>query len=148
MNTGPNAIAKGAILLEANELKPTIESNLFSNLLLFRFVNGTALTLRAVVGGIAYNQFYDIRIRYAKRGIHIAAVGGPGDSFVNSNHFHGGAISGTPSQEFGMDFGILNEGPGPANQNTINVRVLHPLHFLLTRGCYCWDKGSSRSSAR
>lgn len=98
---------KGAVLLEADQNHQTVESNLFSNLLLFRFTGGTALTLRAVVGGIAYNQFYDIRIRYALRGIHISAAG-DGAAFANSNHFHGGAISGQATG--GMEYAVLNEG--------------------------------------
>ena len=128
--------AKGALLLEATEERPTIESNLFSNILIFRFTGGTGLTLRAVRGGIAYNQFYDLRIRYAKRGIHIVAPSGA-EAFVNSNHFHGGAISGTPSD--GMDFGVLNEGTlspttgrvNPANQNTFNAMTIEPSKTLL-----------------
>eukprot|EP00040_Diaphanoeca_grandis_P033313 m.203848 g.203848 ORF g.203848 m.203848 type:complete len:750 (-) comp32866_c0_seq2:136-2385(-) len=112
----------GGVEVRATSDHPHIESCIFKNIFIFLFVHGTALVVHADQGcGIAYNQFYDIRIRYALRGIEISADEG---GFTNSNHFRGGAISG--QAEGGMEYAILNKGPGPCNQNTFTSMTIEP----------------------
>lgn len=114
--------AGGVLVLADAEL---IESVTMSNVLLYFFMGGTALTLEAINnGGIAYASFSDIRIRHAKMGINLAAESG---SFVNSNQFHGGAISGTIS-----DVAVLAEGPGACNDNKFYGMVIEPGETSIT----------------
>jgi len=52
-----------------------------SNVFIYWFMGGTSLTLRARnEGGVAYNNFQNIRIRHASTGISFQAEEG---SFVN-----------------------------------------------------------------
>ena len=96
--------AKGGILLDADA--KGVESVSMRNILLYWFMGGTSLTLRAQNGGgIAYASFENIRVRHAKVGIHLVAK--DSQSFVNSNTFHDGAISGGID-----DNAVLAEGPG------------------------------------
>ena len=69
-----------------------IESCTLSNVLIFGFVTGTALHFDAKNrSGITYCSFYDVRIRHAKIGISITP---DTTSFINSNSFYHGVISG------------------------------------------------------
>jgi len=69
-----------------------IESVVLERVLIFGFTDGIALKLEAKnSGGISYCSFYDLRIRYGKTGILIKQ---DTTSFVNSNAFFHGAISG------------------------------------------------------
>jgi len=69
-----------------------IESVVLERVLIFGFTDGTALKLEAKnTGGISYCSFYDLRIRYGKTGILLEQ---DTTSFVNSNSFFHGAISG------------------------------------------------------
>jgi hypothetical protein len=111
------APAAGGILVEANAT--LIESFLMTNVFLYYFMDGTALTLRGVNnGGIAYATMSDVRIRHAKQGILVTAQAG---SFVNSNQFYGGAISGSI-----LDIAIKAEGPGSCNDNKFYGMVIEP----------------------
>lgn len=98
-----------------------IESIHMHNLLIFRFTNGTGLKLFADHGGaVAYSSFYDVRVRNAKVGIHLHATGAQ-SSFVNSNSFYRGAVSGG-----GFDYCLKLEGPGANNNNIFEGIVLEP----------------------
>lgn len=109
-----NAGAAGAICLEANST--IIESCHLSNILISGFTDGTALQLKASSnGGITYCTFEDIRIRHAKTGIHIVQ---DNSSFVNSNLFTHGAISGG-----GFDYCLYVES---GNNNVFNGLVMEP----------------------
>jgi hypothetical protein len=109
--------AAGGVLVDATA--KGIESVRMSNVLLYFFTGGTALTIKGTNGGgIAYSSFSDLRIRHAKRGIHLSA---DATSFVNSNQFFGGAISGTIE-----DIAVLAEGPGACNDNKFYGMVIEP----------------------
>ena len=99
-----NVKAEGGVILDADA--KGIESVTMRNVLLYWFMGGTSLTLRARNGGgIAYGSFENLRIRHAKKGVHLIAT--DSQSFVNSNTFHDGAISGGID-----DVAVLAEGPG------------------------------------
>lgn len=109
--------AAGGVLIEADS--QLIESVTMSNVLLYFFLGGTALTLRGQnEGGIAYSSFSNVRIRHAKTGIHLMAEVG---SFVNSNQFYGGAISGTIDEA-----GVHAQGDGACNDNKFYGMVIEP----------------------
>ena len=113
-----NIKAAGGIKIQADNR--LVESVTMSNVLIYWFMGGTALTLEARnAGGIGYASFKDMRIRHAKVGIHMVAVNE--DSFVNSNVFHDGAISGAIT-----DVGILASGPGACNDNQFQSMVIEP----------------------
>jgi hypothetical protein len=98
--------AAGGILLDAG-MGRFLESIRLSAILIYRFTNGVGLKLYADAGGaISYSSFYDVRVRNAKVGIQLAASG-VSSSFINSNSFYRGAISGG-----GFDYGLKLEGPG------------------------------------
>jgi len=112
-----NMKAKGGIIVLA--AKRLVESVTMRNILIYWFMGGTALTLEAKnAGGIAYASMENIRVRHAKQGILLTAEEG---SFVNSNAFHGGAISGGIT-----DVGILATGPGACNDNQFQAMVIEP----------------------
>ena len=109
--------AAGGVLMEANSRG--LESVSMDKVLLYFFMGGTALTLRGInEGGIAYASFRDLRVRHAKQGIHLQA---DSTSFVNSNQFFGGAISGGIT-----DVAVLAEGPGACNDNKFYGMVIEP----------------------
>ena len=92
------------------------------NIFLYRFLAGTALKLLAAqAGAIAYAEFYSVRVRYAKVAIHLHAADDVGSSFVNSNRWFGGVISGSIT-----DVAILIEGPGANNQNVFFGITVEP----------------------
>lgn len=72
---GPDCIdvpASGGVLVDANA--KMIESVSLSNVLIYSFLGGAALELRARnAGGIAYGNYQNLRIRHAKTGIRLAA---------------------------------------------------------------------------
>jgi hypothetical protein len=73
-----NMKAKGGVLLDANG--KLLESITMSNVLIYWFMGGTSLTLRARNnGGVAFNNFQNIRVRHAHTGISLEAEEG---SFV------------------------------------------------------------------
>ncbi|MFK7903845.1 MAG: glycosyl hydrolase family 28-related protein, partial [Chitinophagales bacterium] len=109
-----SSAAKGALYLLADA--SGLESLQFNNVLISYFTSGTALHMEAANGGgIAYVSFYDLRIRHAQKGIHILQ---DKDSFVNSNSFYHGAISGG-----GFDYCLHVEG---GNNNVFNGMVIEP----------------------
>ena len=72
----------GVHLLADNRLSESIR---IENLLITNFTGGTAFKMEAKNGGgLYYGSFYDLRIRHAKRGIHISQ---DATSAVNSNSF-------------------------------------------------------------
>jgi len=109
--------AKGGIIVEA--VGRLVESVVVRDVLIYHFMNGTSLTLRANNGGIAYGSFYDLRIRHAKIGIHLEATNE--GSFVNSNSFYGGAISGTMIKS-----AVIADKGGPCNDNKFDNMVIEP----------------------
>lgn len=69
-----------------------IESVVLERVLIFGFTDGPALKLEAKnSGGISYCSFYDLRIRYGQTGVLLKQ---DTTSFVNSNSFFHGVISG------------------------------------------------------
>ena len=85
-----SSLATDGILFKSDN--NLIESCTLNNVLIFGFVNGTALHFDAKNhSGIAYCSFYDVRIRHAKIGISITP---DSTSFINSNSFYHGVISG------------------------------------------------------
>ena len=70
--------AAGGVLLDADN--KLIESVTMSNVFIYWFMGGTSLTLRATnQGGIAFNNFQNVRVRHAFKGISLEAEEG---SFV------------------------------------------------------------------
>ena len=109
--------AAGGVLMEADSV--SLESVSMDKVLLYFFVGGTSLTLRGINNGeVAYASFNDLRVRHAKQGIHLQA---DSTSFVNSNQFFGGAISGGIT-----DVAVLAEGPGACNDNKFYGMVIEP----------------------
>jgi hypothetical protein len=73
-----NMKAAGGVLIDADN--KGLESITMSNVLIYWFMEGASLTLRASNGGgIAYSNFQNIRIRHAHTGISLQA---DGTSFV------------------------------------------------------------------
>ena len=132
----PGHIAAFGVLINATGT--LLESVYVTNVLLYWFSGGTALDVRARAGGgVAYSHFTDIRIRHGKIGISLTADSPESFSFVNSNTFEGGAISGG-----GFDYGILVDGPGSVNNNVIRDIVVEPYTstygHLVVRGSRCY----------
>lgn len=124
----PNSGAAGGISVSATGV--LVESCKFINLLISGFADGTALKLEAMnSAGIAYCSFDDIRIRHAKTGIHIIQDAG---SFVNSNAFYHGAVSGG-----GFEQCLLVQG---GNNNLFEGLVLEP--YSSVKGHLVVEKGS------
>ena len=70
--------AQGGVLLDGNG--KLLESITMNNVLIYWFMGGTSLTLRARNnGGVAFNNFQNIRVRHAYKGISLEAEEG---SFV------------------------------------------------------------------
>jgi hypothetical protein len=104
----------GIVVLADSQM---VESMVLSRVLIYGFTGGTALLLHAQHhGGIGYGSFYDLRIRNAKIGIEILQTGA--GSFVNSNSFFHGAISGG-----GFDDCILING---GDNNIFYGTVIEP----------------------
>jgi len=119
--------ATDGLLLKATS--NLIEGFSLSNVLIFGFTNGTALHFLAQNhGGITYCSFYDVRIRHAKIGISITP---DPTSFINSNSFYHGVISGG-----GFDTCLKVEG---GNNNIFYGTVMEP--YTSTFGHLCIDKG-------
>lgn len=105
--------ADGVVVLADSRL---VESVRLDQVLLTNFTGGAALRLEAKNGGgIAYCSFYDLRVRHARLGIHVVQ---DHTSFVNSNSFYHGAISGG-----GFENGILIDG---GNNNVFYGMVVEP----------------------
>lgn len=103
-----------------------VESITMRDVLIYQFMDGTSITLEAEnAGGIGYASFENIRIRHAKVGIHLNAK--DEGSFVNSNAFHDGAISGGIT-----DIAVLANGPGACNDNQFNGMVIEPPKTSIT----------------
>lgn len=123
-----NAGAAGGINISANG--NLVESCKLENVLISGFTDGTSLNLEAINNsGIAYCTFQDIRIRHAKKGIHISQDAG---SFVNSNAFYHGAISGG-----GFDYCLFVQG---GNNNVFDGMVFEP--YSSVKGHLVVEKGS------
>ncbi|MBL3658144.1 glycosyl hydrolase family 28-related protein [Fulvivirga sediminis] len=113
-----NAGAGGGIEILADG--KIVESVVLREILISGFTDGVALKLKAInAGGITYCSFYDVRIRYGATGVKIEEQAG---SFVNSNSFYHGAISGD-----GFDYGIHVSG---GNNNVFNGTVIEPKSSL------------------
>ncbi len=125
MTVGENE-SDGVYLLADNRLSESIR---IENLLITNFTGGTAFKMEAKnTGGLYYGSFYDLRIRHAKRGIHIVQ---DASSSVNSNSFVHGVVSGG-----GFEYGVLVEG---GNNNTFYGTVIEPPqstagHFVVNSG--------------
>ncbi len=106
-----------------------VESVVLENILISGFTDGIALNLEAKnSGGITYCSFYDIRIRHAKTGILIQEEL---QSFVNSNSFYHGAISGG-----GFEYCLRVLG---GNNNIFNGIIIEPYqsefgHLVVEKG--------------
>ena len=122
-----SALATAGITLQANNT--LIESCTLSNVLIYGIINGTALRFDAQNhAGIAYCSFYDVRIRHAKIGIEIAP---DSTSFINSNSFYHGVISGGA-----FDYCLKVEG---GNNNIFYGTVMEP--YTSTYGHIQINKG-------
>jgi FixJ family two-component response regulator len=112
-NFGGTASA-GVVLLADSEL---LESVAMTDILIYGFTGGTAFLLQAEQhGGIGYCSFYDVFVRHARIGIHI--LQSDTGSFVNSNSFFHGAVSGG-----GFDDCILVDG---GDNNVFYSTVIEP----------------------
>jgi len=126
--------AAGGVLVDADN-NNLVESVTMNNVLIYYFMGGAALTLKANnESGIAYNNFQNIRIRHARIGISLQA---DETSFVNSNSFIAGAISGGIT-----DAGIYAQGPGDCNDNKFIAMVIEPSHTNLAH-VYVTGKGTN-----
>eukprot|EP00554_Chaetoceros_debilis_P006440 CAMPEP_0194078196 /NCGR_PEP_ID=MMETSP0149-20130528/4640_1 /TAXON_ID=122233 /ORGANISM="Chaetoceros debilis, Strain MM31A-1" /LENGTH=767 /DNA_ID=CAMNT_0038759403 /DNA_START=37 /DNA_END=2337 /DNA_ORIENTATION=- len=104
----PNIKAAGGVLVKADG--QTVESVALSNVFIYFFVGGDALSLIAVNnGGVAFGYYENLRLRHAHTGIKLYAEV---DSFVNTNTFVGGAISGGD-----FHYGIKSVSDGDCNDN-------------------------------
>jgi len=113
-----NTKGEGGVIVSANNR--LVESFVMRNVLIYWFMEGTSLKLEAKnAGGIGYASFENLRLRHAKVGLHLSAI--DEQSFVNSNSFHDGAISGGIT-----DAAVMATGPGACNGNTINGMVIEP----------------------
>ena len=118
--------ANGIHLLADNRLSESVR---IENVLISNFTQGTAFMMEAKNGGgLYYGSFYDLRIRHAKRGVHIIQ---DATSAVNSNSFVHGVISGGA-----FEYGVLIEG---GNNNVFYGTVIEPPqstegHFVVNSG--------------
>ena len=104
----PDIQAAGGVQIKADG--KGVESTFLSHVFIYFFVGGDALSLVAENGaGIAYTTVQGVRLRHAKTGLKLEA---DATSFVNTNTFVGGAISGGD-----FHYGIHATGPGPCNDN-------------------------------
>ena len=104
----PDMQAAGGVLVKADG--EPVESVFLSNVFIYFFVGGDALSLVAVNGGgVAYGTYQGLRLRHAKTGLKLEA---DATSFVNTNTFLGGAISGGD-----FHYGLHATGPGDCNDN-------------------------------
>lgn len=133
LSVEPAADATMGIVIAADS--SLTESVVLSRVNLYGFTNGTALQLKAMRhGGIGYCSFYDLRIRHAKTGIHILEEGK--GSFVNSNSFFHGAVSGG-----GFDVCLLVDG---GDNNVFYSTVIEPYasalaHVYVRKGSFTGD---------
>lgn len=125
-NYGGNATTGFEVFASAK----IVESVNLTKVQIYGFTSGTALCLKASnSGGIAYGSFYDLRIRHAKTGIEINET--DANSFVNSNSFFHGVISGG-----GFQNALLING---GNNNVFYSTVIEPpsstdCHILVNKG--------------
>ncbi|MEM6724260.1 MAG: glycosyl hydrolase family 28-related protein [Bacteroidota bacterium] len=119
--------AAGGIHIQSNGT--AVESCNFHNVLITNFTQGIGVKMEATnTSGIAYTTFYNLRVRNAKTGIHIEEQSG---SFVNSNSFFHGVISGGA-----YDYGVRILG---GNNNVFHGTVIEPPqtqigHFVVEGG--------------
>mmetsp|Transcript_21663 Transcript_21663/g.33966 ORF Transcript_21663/g.33966 Transcript_21663/m.33966 type:complete len:320 (+) Transcript_21663:85-1044(+) len=112
-----NIQAAGGVLVEADG--SLVESVIVSNIFIYYFLGGPALSLVAKnSGGVPFGNYQNVRIRHAKRGISLKAEEG---SFVNSNSFLAGGMSGG-----GFEVGVIAEGPGACNDNKFYGMFIEP----------------------
>ena len=110
--------AAGGLLVEADNAR--VESISLTNVLLYGFAKGAALTLSSLNRGrIAHSIFKDVRIRHAQIGVLLKA---DATSFVNSNAFSGCSISG----KIAHDTGVRSECPGECEDNTFHGIIIGP----------------------
>ena len=118
-----NIQAAGGVLVEADAA--LVESVIVSNIFIYYFLGGTALSLVAKnSGGIPFGNYQNVRIRHAKQGISLQADEG---SFVNSNSFIAGGMSGG-----GFEVGVIAQGPGSCNDNKFYGMFIEPPDTTLT----------------
>jgi hypothetical protein len=115
--------AAGGALVEADAT--LVESVIVSNIFIYYFLGGSALSLVAKnSGGVPFGNYQNIRIRHAKRGISLQA---DETSFVNSNSFIAGGMSGG-----GFEVGVIAQGPGACNDNKFYGMFIEPPDTDLT----------------
>lgn len=112
-----------------------VESVVLENILISGFTSGFGLALTAEKsGGVTYNSFYDVRVRHAKTGILIEE---DETSFVNSNAFYHGAVSGG-----GFDYCLHVKG---GNNNVFKGTIFEPYtsefgHLVVEKGAIIGDE--------
>ncbi|KAL7453625.1 hypothetical protein ACHAWC_005270 [Mediolabrus comicus] len=112
-----NIQAAGGVLVEADA--SLVESVVVSNIFIYYFLGGPALSLVAKnSGGVPFGNYQNVRIRHAKIGISLSA---DESSFVNSNSFIAGGMSGG-----GFDTGVIAQGPGACNDNKFYGMFIEP----------------------
>eukprot|EP00581_Thalassiosira_minuscula_P017642 CAMPEP_0183717690 /NCGR_PEP_ID=MMETSP0737-20130205/11228_1 /TAXON_ID=385413 /ORGANISM="Thalassiosira miniscula, Strain CCMP1093" /LENGTH=659 /DNA_ID=CAMNT_0025947167 /DNA_START=55 /DNA_END=2034 /DNA_ORIENTATION=- len=112
-----NIEAAGGVLVEADQT--LVESVIVSNVFIYFFLGGPALSLVAKNnGGVGFGNYQNVRIRHAKTGVYLSA---DETSFVNTNSFLGGGMSGG-----GFESGIYAEGPGSCNDNKFYGMFVEP----------------------
>ncbi len=138
--TGHNAVIRDLIVYDTDNAgsaggieiladSSDVESIVIERVLISGFTDGAALSLKAINGGgIAYCSFYDVRIRHAQTGILIEE---DATSFVNSNSFYHGAISGG-----GFDYCLHVKG---GNNNIFVGTIMEPYtsdsgHLVVEQG--------------
>jgi len=112
-----NVEAAGGVLVNADG--KGIESVTISNIFIYWFMGGTALTIRATNEGAAcFGNYQNIKIRHADVGILIEA---DDTSITNSNAFFDVTIWG------GINVaGLIARGPGKNNMNNFYGSVIEP----------------------
>lgn len=121
-------VATDGILFQAAN-NTLVESCTLSKILITGFVGGTALHLDASnKSGVTYCSFYDVRVRHAKIGI---AISPDSTSFINSNSFFHGVISGG-----GFDTCLKVDG---GNNNILYGTIMEP--YTSTYGHWQINKG-------
>ena len=120
--------AKGGVLIHANGR--LVENVHMEQVLISGFTGGTGIKLKADnQGGIAYACIHNLRVRNALRGIHLQAES---SSFINSNSFFGGVVSGG-----GFDHCLLVDG---GYTNIFYGTAFEP--YLSRKGHLVINKGS------
>jgi len=118
-----NIQAAGGVIVQADAT--LVESVIVSNIFIYFFLGGPALSLVAKnSGGVPFGSYQNLRIRHCKQGISLQA---DETSFVNSNSFIAGGMSGG-----GFEVGVIAQGPGACNDNKFYGMFIEPPDTDLT----------------